>query len=358
MKGGQTFRRINYRILTAPYVRLTRRIISGPGTPESIAFETEVLCPEETQTTPAPVYMPEHIDRLVPGTVHPPLSWQIESMLRTTTTHAPTKAYHLKDAIIHRGSVYAKNMRWFLFDPVNLSRTSGFRHFDRAALVSTEVGCRHFGHWLQDDCVQHLLASSNLPTIAVGEGLSLHQNSYASLFSQDWTLNNSAIVDHLVIYQDFGENSFKRERSRRLASYVARAFPSTGRNGLVFLRRGKTGARRVIHNEAALLDTLTARGFDIVDIEADLANIIGKLRTAKLVISMEGSHLSHCAYSLDEGSAILVLQPCDRFLSYHRGWTSCRGIKFGFAVGKRASDAYEYSTDELLRLSDKLLEAA
>lgn len=277
-------------------------------------------------------------------------------MLNGVARHAPTKAFHIKDAVIHRGSVYAKNMRWFLFHPSENRNPWEGRHLKDAALVSSAVGCRYFGHWLRDDCNQHFLAASSWPTVAMGREPTDHQKQYATLFGQDWATTDSATVDHLVIYQDYGENSSKRARAKQLASRIAPADKATNRSARIFLRRGSAGAARPIHNEDALLDSLTAQGFEVVDVTSDLSSIIRKLSSAKLVVSMEGSHIAHCAYCLSEGCALLVLQPHDRFTSVHRGWSSSRGIRFGFAVGTGNSRGYEFAATDILRLSDALLD--
>src|ERR1700675_914047 len=99
------------RVGLAPYARFLRRIFQGTGTASSVAVRQEILCPEETTATTPPVYLAGQLERATAGTGHQPLKVEIGSMLATTYTHAPTIAYHIKDAILCDGSIYAKNMR-------------------------------------------------------------------------------------------------------------------------------------------------------------------------------------------------------------------------------------------------------
>lgn len=339
----------------APFVRLARRLFAGPGSPESIAAEIEVLCAAEVQEVALPVYLPGHLDLVVAATEHQPLKFEIESMLNTSAHHAGTKAYHVKDAVIHNGSVYAKNMRFFL-EERSTEPVGDYAHYQSASLASTATGCRYFGHWLRDDCTQYLLGNNRGPTLTMASHMTAHQMEYADLFSQDWTCTASATVDHLVIFQDFAQNSSKRARYQELAARVSKVIPDEPRKDLIFLRRGETGAARLIENEAALLDQLVRNNFEIVDVTPDLGNILPKLKRARLVVSMEGSQISHCAYTLTEGCALLVLQPCDRFTSAHRLWTAGQGIKFGFLVGRKGAHGYRFSSSDVLTVADQLLE--
>ena len=64
----------------------------------------------------------------------------------------------------------------------------------------------------------------------------------------------------------------------------------------------------------------------VVNIKSDsLEHLLATLATAKVVVSVEGSHATHCAYSVPENSGLIVLQPPDRFLSFHQRLDQIRG---------------------------------
>ena len=341
----------------APYLRLARRLIHGPGTPESVAIEKEVLCPEETSANPPPIFLPGQIERATSATEHQPLQAEIGSMLAPTYTHAPTIAYHVRDATIFDGSVYAGNLRHFIADTKLFGDGGTPRHLKVAGLASTTVGNRYFGHWLRDDCVQYLLAEQTGATVCISSQTSDHKTRYASYFGQDWTPTDRAVVDDFVIYQDFSQNSLKLERYRFLSSKINAGFSAPAeRTGLVYLRRGETGAARPIHDEPVLIDMLVKRGFVVIDIgRDDLDQVLKTLLQARLLVSIEGSHMTHCVYTLNENSGLLVLQPADRFTAVHRHWAASVGVPFGFVVGARSEQGYRFSLDEILQTIDLVL---
>jgi hypothetical protein len=337
-------------IRRAPYVRLIKRVVLGPGTPKSVSYSEEILCPEETKPTRPPLYLPGQLDRLTGATEHQPLEAEIASMLAKEYKHAATIAYHIRDAVLFDGSVYAGNLRHFIADKALFSANSEPRHLKFAGLASTTVGTRYFGHWLRDDCIQYLLAEQSGAPICVSSPASEHKRKYAEYFGQDWTPIDRALVNDLIIYQDYAQNSLKLQRYKLLTRKIASKFPtSENRRTLVYLRRGSTGATRRIQDEDALLNVLVNDGFVVIDIaNDDLDHILESLSNAKLVVSIEGSHLTHCCYTLAANCGVVVLQPSDRFTAVHRHWTECVDVLLGFVVGTPGELGYRFSTAEIL----------
>jgi capsular polysaccharide biosynthesis protein len=115
---------------------------------------------------------------------------------------------------------------------------------------------------------------------------------------------------------------------------------------------------RKIRNEAEIIDGLVVSGFTILDTASTtLDELLDTLVNAKIVVSLEGSHIAHCVYAMPSDSGLLVLQPPDRFSASQRLWTSCLGIRSGFVVGKVHEAGYEFDPVEIHRTID-LLERA
>ncbi len=351
-----------------PYVRLVRRLFSGPGSLRSIAYQLDILCPEEKVTIPPAVFLPGQIDRVTTDRIKDP--WiptvtsetEIAAAISTTVTHAPTIAYHIKDAVLFDGSIYAGRYRYPFYplgdNSVFVSQTRTSYHMDTGALASTYLGARYFFHWLADDCTRYLLAQEVARPVCTRTSAFSHQQKYQTYFGQDWTPIDRAHIDRLIVFQDFGQNSHKRKRYKILRDRIASHFPNSDRRAYIYLRRGKSGSPRVIQNEDEIVNVLMKRDFVIIDIASDnLDHIIGTLVNAKLVVSMEGSHVAHCIYAAPANSALLVLQPPDRFSAIHRSWSECLGIRFGFIVGAVGDAGYYFSISEILLTIDLLLKS-
>jgi hypothetical protein len=346
-------------IQAAPYIRNIRRLFLGPGSLHSSAFEEECLCAEEEHKSRPAIYLPDQIERVTGADAYSTKEVEIAMATSQSARHAPTIAYHIKDAVLFDGSVYHGCLKYSIADR-DLFRglSSEQQGFRVAALASSIFGHRYFGHWLTDDCIQYLLAEKSGQPVCVRRstyGLS-HQGKYEDYFGQDWAPIDRARIDHLIVYQDFAQNSLKRLRYKILRERLRTQFPCEGSRSLVYLRRGETGARRVIQNEEELINVLTKRGFLIASVETDsLEHLLRVLVDAKVVVTIEGSHATHCAFSVPEGSGLIILQPPDRFLAWNRGWSEAVGMRFGFVVGTQGERGYCFSTSEILQTVDLML---
>jgi hypothetical protein len=351
-------------IQAVPYLRAVRRLISGhAGNPQTISARTEVLCPEETKEVPAPIYLPGQLDRLTE--YNGPERWtnattqaEIASATATTVTYAPTVAYHIENAVLFDGSIYARHYRCPIAEQSLFNSTHDKPcHLKVAGLASSYLGTKFFAHWLADDCVLHLMAESvGSPLVVRGSGFS-DEIKYQDYFAQVRTPTDRAWIDHLILYQDFSQNSYKRKRIEVLRDRIRARFPRNGQETYVYLRRGRTGSKRLVENEDEIIELLSKHGFTILDIGSDsLEHILGVLVNAKIAVSIEGSHTVHTVFAMPSKSALLVLQPSDRFSSLAHAMANAVDMRTGFVVGRRKTDGYRFPIDDVVRTIDLLIE--
>ena len=344
-----------------PYVRLAKRLFFGPGSLEGVAYQQDVLCPEETIAIPPAIFLAGQIEKVTKQKRdtwgHKTREQAIAEATATTATHAPTIAYHIKDAVLLDGQIYAGRFKYPIADKSLYASGPGKeQHIKAASLASSYLGTKYFGHWLADDCTRYMLAKQFTRPLCVRMPPYAHKQQYEAFFSQNWAPTDRARIDHLVVFQDFSQNSLKRKRYRILREQIKARFPETARNGYVYLRRGQTGVSRPIQGEQLIIDALTKRGFVVADIATDsLEHIIRTLLKAKIVVSLEGSHIVHSVFAIPNHSGLLVLQPANQFSAVHRDWSECLGIRFGFVVGNAGSAGYSFSLSEILRTVDLLL---
>jgi hypothetical protein len=75
---------------------------------------------------------------------------------------------------------------------------------------------------------------------------------------------------------------------------------------------------------------------------------------APVIVSIEGSHLSHVAYTLRDEGTLVVLQPADRFALNYKELTDCLGAGFGFLVCDASAGGFTAPLDQLRRMLDQL----
>jgi capsular polysaccharide biosynthesis protein len=271
--------------------------------------------------------------------------------------HAPTIAYYLKNAILFDGCIYLKHFKYPVSERSLFKSARRNCDLERVALASSFLGTKYFGHWLIDDTTRYLLAQDASLPLCVRMPTYGHRAAYEKYFNQDWTPIDRAHINDLVIFQDYSQNSSKTKRYKILRERLKRHFNNAGDRDYIYLRRGQSGVSRTIANEPEILEVLTKQGFQIVNVASDkLEDIITALLGARIVISIEGSHIAHCTLAVPERSGLLVLEPPGRFSGVHRAQAGSLGIKFGFVVGLPSDTGYVFSVSEILKTIDLLLQ--
>jgi Glycosyltransferase 61 len=349
-----------------PYINYVTRNLFGNLPLKTVADRQEVLCQDETIKVPPAIFLSGQLDRVTASDAGTTIELEISAATSELLRPFPTIAHHLTDVIVVDGSIYKGRFKSFI------SARSFFKtctphaeplHLKTIGLASSHLGSRFFGHWLIDDCTQYRMAEQHgRPLCIRGPVFPSHQQTYQTYLGQDWTPINRAWIDRLIVYQDFywgtAQDSLRGAHIRSMRQRARAMLPSGRGQSLVYLRRGTSGVRRPVQNEAELLDVLTRYGFSVVDLDSgSLEQLLGILANAKIVVSMEGSQATHCAYALPENSGLILLEPPDRFLSFHRGWTASAGVGFGFVVGSSGEGGYTFSPSEVLRTVDLMMKA-
>jgi capsular polysaccharide biosynthesis protein len=213
------------------------------------------------------------------------------------------------------------------------------------------VSWRYFGHWVTD-AIPTAFLDPDMGAVWMPPDISwTHAEGYLATYGLAPLDAPLVHADELVVYQDFGQGSLKRQRYDALRSLLRSRFAVGDAEDLVFLRRGSTGFRRAIADEEHLIDALMACNWRVVDIgTSTFEDIQRALCRARVVVSMDGSHLTHAQMSLLPGSVLVLLLPHDRFTSVHVGYAQANRLSAGVVVLQGSKeDGYVVNLDEILR---------
>jgi capsular polysaccharide biosynthesis protein len=228
--------------------------------------------------------------------------------------HMAANAYQLRDAILLDGVVFANGTRIpYVLAREKLARYRIETTFSAAAIPSSVVGNRYFGHFIMDDACTALLALGYAPFCFVASDTprSAHQERYLNIYGIPYQEARTCHFEELWVFDDFAMNHHKQARLQQLRE-KARALPGSRSGHGVFFRRRGGGMPRNMINEAELEDQLAQRGLEIIDVNQEsVDSIIWKSRDAAVVIGIEGSALMHGLMTMQPGSLLLCLQPPD-----------------------------------------------
>jgi hypothetical protein len=317
----------------------------------------EISPPTIRDTRPA-VCLPGELDRVIRHEPNPVIN--LQRMLDPRVEHDGTAAFLLRDVIVADSTLLGgrayqvlrpADRRWVLRGrppPIN-----------EGMLCTDWVVEQYFGHWMVDGLARELLASDRKVMPLVLEGPArLHEAGYRELTGLAAHSISYAHADRLWIVEDSGLNDGKVARIQRVRSRLREAVPA-GKATRVFLLRGLSGQGRHLTNEAELADALSSRGFDILCPETETAAHVAKsLRSASIMVSVEGSNIAHGGLALPTGAGLLVIQPPDRFNTVWKTRADALGLQFAYTVGTASSTGgFVQPLDRLLRTLD-LLESA
>ncbi|MEZ0496462.1 glycosyltransferase 61 family protein [Sphingomonas sp. IW22] len=310
------------------------------------AVEQWMIAPATTVEVRPALGLPGQIDRIA-GTCFGSYA-EVTRDLRGgfASVQPPTMGYRLRDVLLYDGVLHGQGAWRHFRARRHIPALGRWREYgDVRVMYESWAGNRWFGNWLADDCVTYpLCAGVGRPvTSRIPSG---HVEAYERALGMSPDRVDAAWFDELVLFDDRGHGDSRRLRAddlrRRLTGGAATPHPG------VFLLRGKTGDRRIMHNEGEVADRLAARGFRVIDPSfASIETIIGACAGARIVAGVEGSHLVHGLMTMPPDAGLFVIQPPDRAVSVLKLVTDCQGQDFGFVVGKGSNEGFRADVDEI-----------
>lgn len=340
--------------------RMLKRMVGGGALDiRTLASKTWTLCPAEQAHTPPAIHLPGEIDRIESVSHWRQHDVELASIRGGQVHHACSEAYLLEDvelvgAFLYKGAAVSQpgfgERRWRLSGAVPLER------YTESHLITSHMGSHFFGTLLLDDYPLSLLPPEGAHRLQMCTQPSQHNAQYRELLELPMSSPvQRARIDRLIVYTDFAQNSLKVKRYEVLRATLRKNCPRAATSSAgVYLRRGRSGELRLLENEAQIEEMLASMGFDIIDPMAlTAAEISSRTLGAPLVISVEGSHLSHAIFSAADTATFVVLQPPDRLCMTYKEYTDQVGsMRFAFLVGDRSAHGFRVEPDHLERLLD------
>ncbi|MEP1073898.1 glycosyltransferase family 61 protein [Leptolyngbya sp. PL-A3] len=263
-------------------------------------------------------------------------------------------AYLIRNIEIIDGHFYKGAMKYSIKEGRDKLWLNGsFEELSEAQLVAGWYGNRFFGHWIRDEVTASIIDFSPFQKLSVHRSPYLHEAGYRELFQIHSKSVGLARCRELIVFDDYSQNSFKQKRYEYFRSSLKQGEAGQAKHPGVFIRRGKSGASRTLVNESAIEEFFQSVGFTIVDQEnLSAAEVMQKILGAKVVASVEGSHMAHGIYGIAEGGTFLALQPPYRFNNTYKDYADCLDVNYSFVVGEEVPNGFIVSVEDLKKTLD------
>lgn len=342
--------------LTSRAVRAIRpRELAG------VADRTVVFDPGKAWNARPLLHLPNELDRMIS---HHPDSFpatNLELIECKGYVQLPTLGHLLKRAVVADGSVLTPS--WLL--PIrHQPRRAVLPRIDlqlhQAAMCSTYVSERYFGHWLRDQLPSELLAADlALEPLALPGTVRSNEPGYRELSGLQVRKPELALVDELWLFEDFAVTPHRLERLERFRNRLRDAAPRGLGHEVVYIGRSAGSIGRALANETELAAQLAEQGIATVMPETlEPAEIVGALRDARVVLGPEGSALDHALCAMPRGATLFEIQP-PRQINFHRR-IYCEGldINYAIAIGDDIDvDSYSITPAHIYRTLDVIARA-
>ena len=341
---------------------ITSRVISRmcQATLETEADKIVEIAPATRRPARPAIALPDETNRVISALVASDRG-TIPRLNSPYLSQGAAYAYRLQNALIADGCVMtrraygsfvAAKRSWILRGPTE--------QIEEAALCSSSVIEQYFGHWLTDGLSQELLAQDRglISLTLTPHPRRIHEAGYRTLLDIKSHAVDVAIIKRLWIFEDGELTDHRVARLERMRGRLRRAISTVG-PARVYITRGIKGAQRSLVNENEVIDMLTARGFSIISPEqTNSSTIVSQLRSANIVVSVEGSALAHAALSVPRGAGLFVIQPPRRFNLLWKSYCDVLDFNFGYTVADEAGEhGFRQPINRLSRALD-LFEAA
>ncbi|HET9376426.1 MAG TPA: glycosyltransferase family 61 protein [Chthoniobacterales bacterium] len=225
-----------------------------------------------------------------------------------------------------------------------------------AILTSGIAGSTWFGHWLVDELPLQMLAAHFAPPISHLRSEHRDEPNYRAMLGLPTPKKvGTAFVSKLTVIDEFAQNPSKAKRYWRIRERLALNPKGAER---VFLSRGDWGTARVLRNEQELLDRFEVEGYSILDLsKASFTDLLRVLSGASVVVSVEGSHLTHALYAMADLGTIIILNPPARTLTTVAGIAPfCKLFAGMFICSSNEDGTFSADADEVLSFIDATLD--
>lgn len=329
---------------------------------EDVAERSWTVCAASSARCAPALHPPGAVEKI--KQLSPYRNWPAEeALIRGGEVQlAATVGHTLRDVQVADSHLYCGGFEWHGGagdSPLWLPPAPREPELAHATLASTSTGTLFFGCLLLDDLPLELLARDPADAVSMVSKPSGHEAGYRAMLGlPPKKVVRRAAIRELDFFVDPAWNASKAERYRTLRARLRHHL--AGRAGTVpgaerlYIRRGLSGQRRVMANEAELEAVLIQHGFTVVDpMQLSAEEIALRSLDAKVVVSIEGSQISHAQFSMADDAALIVLQPPDRFCLQYKEFTDSLGMGFGFVVCEPGEEGFRVDIPELLGLIDR-----
>jgi hypothetical protein len=345
--------------------RAAGRDKSIPGL-DALAIRSLKICDGGNLPAIRPYFWAHQMSRVKDGEWYTARQIIAELHSRDAVVFRPVLVHEFSNAFLVDGSVYlgqeirlelrSELLRGNFVRRMSVLPIAPQTECSEAVLTSGIAGSTWFGHWLVDELPLQMLAAHFAPPIAHVRPEHRDEPNYREVLNLPPPNRvGTALISRLTVVDEFAQNPSKARRYWQIREKLTRKPRGADR---VYLSRGSWGTARVLRNERELMDRFQMEGYSIIDLsKASFADLLGVLCGASVIVSVEGSHLTHALYTMADFGTVIILNPPSRTLTTVAGIAPfCSLSAAMFICSQNEDGSFSADADEVFMFIDAALD--
>ena len=331
------------------------RLGASQRTWPELASETTVLEPGGERIFPPAIFLPGDLEKIRGYSPWRKQKTELELINGGKREVTPSVVHRLKDASIVGPTVYKGASRYAVGyeqqDSWLLDSESAADRRESVNLVTSWSGSRWFGCLLLDDYAREIMPADPENNLGMRSKDYIHDAQYRDVLGLgELPIARNVRARNLNVF--FCTSTYKAEQYRQLRERLQPVLEDGRSANPVFIGRGTDGERREVGNASELEVKLREWGFDILSpSELTVDEIVRRTAGSRLVMGVEGSHLSHAVFTMAEGGTMVTLQPPSRIAMPYKEFTDVMDMRYALLIGDESGeDMFTVDLDALERL--------
>ena len=315
---------------------------------DDICVLRTVICPAEISTMPPVIMLPEQRELVTASQTETTLDHEWRRIAGFETQHEGTVRYVFSNVLATPQGFFVGGHGFNQFGHPSLGdlKSKNIHKREKGFFGLSSISMKYFGHWLLDGLPNTLLRQPEEDLYFPINPSWGHAKSYLDLLEINRIKHDYVLFETMSFCVDIGQNSNRRSRTKAIQNMV-RAKSNNG-NKRIYIRRGHTGANRLLTNEVDLVAALESAGFVTVPVTAPLKDILAACAGADVTVSMEGSHMSHVFFASNPDAFHVTLNPADRFNNVFADYMPSFDMRIGTFVTQVTDEGYHVNIPRLL----------
>tara|TARA_R110001599_G_scaffold209314_6_gene406478 strand:+ start:2747 stop:3793 length:1047 start_codon:yes stop_codon:yes gene_type:complete len=291
------------------------------------------------------------------------LDQEIKEFNSTSYKSGPFYSYKLENILLLKNRLYFGEYEYQLNPlekPLRIYDSNKIQEYKNVAFSSMRISTVFFGHWLREELIliDYLQGKKDIVTSSPPTP---QKKEIMDLFDLKCHITPYAKIKYADMYEGWQHTDFYTDILTKYKQKICllSQYQKVSRQKIVYLKRGQSASKRILENEDMMLELLS-KDFEVLSYVAEVTpvkELYAAIYSADIILSIEGSQMAHAIIAGKPGSALICIQPPDRFYNPFKNYCADSGILYSIFVADQSknNDSFYIDIERFKKLLEKVV---